>query len=310
MNILGTPRLLLRWAIPTDAACLLALVNDPDWHRHVNNPGVASEAQALAWMESRLLAPCRRHGHGFWVMEERASGQPIGICGIHQRDSLPVPDLGYGLLPAWRGEGLVQEAARACVAYAREVLGLTRLMGITDAGYAASARVLTAAGLRRVDSRPLVGAGELRPTDIYEIRWPAPADDAQAIDALIARLHRAHDNRGPQPHRLAALPCYFTPEAGISTVDAEGAVRSTDLWDHIGPHAELLAPGGRLSGWHIWAEASSGWQQGPLAQRRVRVVEAGQLDGRPAERRSTQAFQLLRQDGRWRIAALAWQDAA
>lgn len=285
MDVLHTPRLRLRWFTRDDAGFVLQLVNDPDWHRFVSDPGVRDEAAARTWMEGRLLAPYGTQGHGFWAVQHRSSGTLVGLCGLFKRDSLPALDVGYALLPAWRGQGLAQEATAACVAYARDVLGVARLLAVTNLDNAASARVLEACGLRHVDTRVLDSVGEPKPTRVYEITWPTPADDDAAIDALVARCAAALG------HHAAALPFFLAPEAAVHLVAADGSLVAT----HPRGLMAHLAAGGGLAGLQAASAARSGWREGVLAQRRLHG-DGGAL-----------ALQLLRQAGRWRITALAWQ---
>ena len=147
MEILRTQRLRLREFTPGDAAFILELVNDPDWHRYINDPGVRSEGQALNWMESRLFEPYRRLGHGFWAVERLTDGELLGMCGIFKRDSLPEVDLGYGFLARHRGQGYAWEAAQACLRHGHEVLGMNTLLAITDPANEASMKLLLGLGM-------------------------------------------------------------------------------------------------------------------------------------------------------------------
>ena len=72
----------------------------------------------------------------------KASGTPIGICGILKRDALPDPDLGFAFLPAYTKQGYAFESAAAVLHYARADLGLGRLLAITNPANAASIRLL------------------------------------------------------------------------------------------------------------------------------------------------------------------------
>ena len=147
MEILRTPRLRLREFTPGDAAFILELVNDPDWHRYINDPGVRDEAQALSWMESRLFEPYLRLGHGFWAVERIVDGELLGMCGIFKRDSLPEVDLGYGFLARHRGQGYAREAAEASLRHGHEVLGMKTMLAITDPENAASMKLLLGLGM-------------------------------------------------------------------------------------------------------------------------------------------------------------------
>lgn len=131
MQILLTERLSLREFTPQDAAFLLRLVNEPGWIRNINDPGVRTLDDALAWAEGRLFKAYRELGHGFWAVQRREDGVLVGMCGLFKRAALPEPDLGYALLAEHEGRGYALEAARGCVAHAREVLGWPTLMAIT-----------------------------------------------------------------------------------------------------------------------------------------------------------------------------------
>lgn len=131
MHILDTERLSLREFTPLDAPFLLRLVNQPGWIRNINDPGVRSVDDALAWAAGRLFKAYREQGHGFWAMERRDDGTLLGMCGLFKRPALPEPDLGYALLAEHEGRGYALEAARACVGHARDAFGWTKLMAIT-----------------------------------------------------------------------------------------------------------------------------------------------------------------------------------
>jgi RimJ/RimL family protein N-acetyltransferase len=169
MHILSTERLSLREFTSDDASFILELVNDPDWHRNINNPGVSDEASALAWMEGRLFLPYRRDGHGFWAVERRDSGELIGMCGLFKRDALPEPDVGYAFVPRGRGQGFAREAAAACLSHGHEKLGMRTILAITALDNPASVRVLESIGMVEQGIELLVGYEE--PSRVF--RWEA-----------------------------------------------------------------------------------------------------------------------------------------
>ncbi|MBV8379780.1 MAG: GNAT family N-acetyltransferase [Paucibacter sp.] len=161
VEILRTPRLLLREFTPDDALFVLELLSDPDWHRFISDPGVRDATQARDWMASRLFEPYRRLGYGFWAVELLAGNEPsgllVGLCGLFKRDSLPEPDLGYALLPRHRGHGYAREAAAACVRHARERLAFPTLMAITATDNAVSQRLLRELGFGDLGEQWLAG---------------------------------------------------------------------------------------------------------------------------------------------------------
>ena len=171
LTILETARLRLRTITPDDAAFYHALVNDPSWIEHIGDKGIRSVEQARTAIIDGPVAMQQRHGHSLYVMERRSDGQPLGLCGLIKRDSLPDVDIGYAIRPAHFGQGYTFEAAQAVLAMAHERLGLKRVMGITNPGNASSIGLLLKLGLRFVEARQLPPEGRM--TNIYAIELPS-----------------------------------------------------------------------------------------------------------------------------------------
>ncbi|MRW92305.1 GNAT family N-acetyltransferase [Duganella sp. FT80W] len=165
MKILETARLNLRLMHPDDAAFYYELVNDPTWLEHIGDKGIRSVDGARAAILDGPLAMQTRHGHSLYVMERKSDGQPLGLCGLIKRDTLPDVDIGYAIRPAYFGQGYTYEAAAAVVAYARDVLGIRRLMGITNPANTVSINLLAKLGLSFIEHVPMPPDG--RPTNIY-----------------------------------------------------------------------------------------------------------------------------------------------
>ncbi len=159
MLVTTTPRLRLRWLEASDAAFILELVNDPDWHRHIGDRGVRTLDDALAYIAEGPRAMYSRLGHGLYAIDLLRGGATIGLCGLIRRDTLPEVDIGYALLPQFRGHGYALEAAQATLRVARGQFGLRRLLAITSPGNAASERLLGKLGLRFERTAELVPGG-------------------------------------------------------------------------------------------------------------------------------------------------------
>ena len=114
----------------TDAAFMVALLNDPAWLRYIGDRGVRTEADAGRYIEARIWSQYQTHGFGMYVLELRATAQPIGTCGLVRREFLGGPDLGFALLPEWTGQGYAAEAARAVIGHAQETLRVDPLYAI------------------------------------------------------------------------------------------------------------------------------------------------------------------------------------
>jgi len=129
--ITESERLILREVEQADAPFMLELVNDPDWIRFIGDRKVHDLESAGEFIRTRFEKPYRENGIGLWLMVEKTTGMSIGICGLVDRPGLDDIDLGYALLPQYRGQGFASEAAKVCLQYGYERLGLSRIVAIT-----------------------------------------------------------------------------------------------------------------------------------------------------------------------------------
>ncbi|HEY1012641.1 MAG TPA: GNAT family N-acetyltransferase [Herpetosiphonaceae bacterium] len=172
MAVIETERLALRELTLDDAPFILDLLNDPDFIRHIGDKGVRSLDDARRYLSDGPLASYARFGYGLWLAELRG-GAPIGLCGLVRRDTLPDPDIGYALLPAYRAASYASEAAAAVMAHAFGALGLPRLLAIVSPANAGSSRVLEKIGMRGAGT--IAQGGEtllLYAADSTAARWP------------------------------------------------------------------------------------------------------------------------------------------
>ena len=148
VRVLETERLSLRRLTPDDAAFMLALLNDPDFLRNVGDRGARTIDDARGYIEKGPVAMYGKYGHGLYLVALKTSGEAIGICGLVKRDSLEDVDVGFAFLPDFRGQGYAVESAAAVTAYARDVMGITRLLAIARPDNTPSIRVLEKIGMR------------------------------------------------------------------------------------------------------------------------------------------------------------------
>ena len=145
---LVTARLRLRELTVADAPFILRLLNEPSFIENIGDRGVRTVEDARVYIENGPVASYIRFGFGLYLVELSLSGEPIGICGILQRDALPDPDLGFAFLPAYWGQGFAFEAAAEVRRYARTELGVGRLLAITNPQNDPSIRLLEKLGFR------------------------------------------------------------------------------------------------------------------------------------------------------------------
>ena len=148
IKALETDRLILRRLTVDDAPFILALLNDPAWIKYIGDRGVRTIDDARANILNVHIATYERLGFGFYLTERKSDGTPIGLCGLIHREGLEDVDIGFALLPDFRAGGYASEAALAVMAYGKNDLKLTRIVGITSHDNVSSIKLLEKIGLK------------------------------------------------------------------------------------------------------------------------------------------------------------------
>lgn len=148
MKTLETQRMVLRPMSLEDAAFILELVNEPSFIQNIGDRKVRSLEDARSYIRNGPMASYERHGFGLYLMEMKDTQESMGMCGLIKRDTMEDVDIGYALLPRFWSQGYAVEAAQAMKDYARNVIGLKRLVAITDPANQGSIRVLEKIGFR------------------------------------------------------------------------------------------------------------------------------------------------------------------
>jgi RimJ/RimL family protein N-acetyltransferase len=142
-------RLILRLLDPqTDAAFILDLLNQPSFIQNIGDRGARTLADAARYIETGPVAMYARHGIALFRTELKDTHEPIGMCGLLQRDWLDDVDIGFAFLPQYWSKGYAFEAAAAVIAWGRERRGIRRVVAITAPLNTASQRVLEKLGMR------------------------------------------------------------------------------------------------------------------------------------------------------------------
>jgi ribosomal-protein-alanine N-acetyltransferase len=153
VTVTETTRLRLRRLTLDDSPFLIELLNDRDFLANIGDRAVHSIADAHRYLTHGPFASYEQHGFGLYLMELKEPPTAIGMCGLLHRASHPDVELGFALLPGFRGRGYIQEAARATLQLAIETLGLRVIVAITAPGNAISAHILRRLGF--VYERPV-----------------------------------------------------------------------------------------------------------------------------------------------------------
>jgi RimJ/RimL family protein N-acetyltransferase len=146
MMVCTSERLQLRHLVDTDAAFILELLTDPDFIRNIGDRGVSSLETAREYIATVPRASYARFGFGLFLVQLQDPAVPIGICGLLKRDSHPDVEIGFAYLPAFRGMGYACEAAAAVLKFAKQSLGLDRIVALTAPDNHGSMKVLEKLG--------------------------------------------------------------------------------------------------------------------------------------------------------------------
>lgn len=131
-----------------DAAFILALLNEPGWLQFIGDRGVHTLEDADRYIIEGPLSMHARHGFSLLRCDLCSSGEVVGICGLIQRDWLPVADIGFAFREVHAGRGLATEAVQATLQHAQQQHQMRRILAITAPENVASQRVLAKSGLR------------------------------------------------------------------------------------------------------------------------------------------------------------------
>lgn len=174
------PRLTLREACEADLHFLREITHTEGWLRFIGPRGTETEEGAREYLRKSFQDKYRRYGFALWVLELASEG-PVGLVGLVPREELPVPDLGYALLPAWQGKGLLQASVPAILRWARQVLGLQRVPAYIAPENERSRHTLERLGFRWVQTTEI---DIFRPglTECWEIDLVDAAERPLAID--------------------------------------------------------------------------------------------------------------------------------
>jgi ribosomal-protein-alanine N-acetyltransferase len=143
-----TDRLILRPMTERDADFILELLNDPSFIRNIGDRKVRTLDGAKAYITDGPVASYAKNGFGLYLVELKESGDSMGMCGLIRRNTLKDVDIGYAFLPKFWSKGYAFEAAQVMKQYAREEIGLKRLVAVVDPENLPSIHLLEKLGMR------------------------------------------------------------------------------------------------------------------------------------------------------------------
>jgi len=184
-----TARLFLRDWDEEDEDRFYEVMNREEVMRHLGGLQGPEEWRAAF---TRLRGYTRDFGHTFWIVEDRASGDILGFCGLKRVNSpgagalIGMHEIGWRLRPEAWGKGIAKEAAIAALdlAFGRcaapHVIALTIPVNEPSWGLMERLGMTRRADLDFVDDR---FGPEINPQIVY---WMEAADLPEARSAAVS----------------------------------------------------------------------------------------------------------------------------
>lgn len=170
--MIETERLILRPWQEADAEALYRYASDPDIGPVAGWPPHASVEESLEVIRTVFAAP------ETYAVVLKATGEPVGCCGIMSTDSLHTADMtereaeiGYWIGKPYWGQGLIPEAVRALLSRSFNELGLDAVWCGYYEGNSKSKRVCEKCGFKyhRTNTDILSPLGDRRTEHFYKM---------------------------------------------------------------------------------------------------------------------------------------------
>ena len=145
-----TPRLILRQWQETDHEPYIQLNQDEEVAEFF--PSVSTRDETLAQI-NRFILHIKRYNYGFFAVERKDNRQFIGFTGLsHPRFEsyfTPCVEIGWRLSKANWGQGFATEAAKACLEFGFDKLGLDEIYSFTSIYNVRSEQVMKKIGMTK-----------------------------------------------------------------------------------------------------------------------------------------------------------------
>ncbi|TLU61488.1 GNAT family N-acetyltransferase [Thalassotalea litorea] len=145
-----TDRLVIRPITEHEAAFILDLLNDPGFLQYIGDKQVRNLEQAREYIRTGPMQSLLDNGFALHLVSVKradgSEGDPIGVCGLLQRDFLPAPDLGFAFLERYTGQGYGYEAAIKVLEYELKSLSLNKVLAFCSLDNSASRNLLQRLG--------------------------------------------------------------------------------------------------------------------------------------------------------------------
>ncbi|GAA4359530.1 GNAT family N-acetyltransferase [Kangiella marina] len=144
MLIHSDDNILLRHITLGDADFILDLYNQPAFKRFIGDRGV-NDLQSAKDFITKTQGHYQQHGFWLYLVEDKTSGESLGVNGLVQRPYLNAPDIGFAISEQYWGQGFAYESSLAVLEHAK-TLHLPEVLAITSPDNSSSVNLLVKLG--------------------------------------------------------------------------------------------------------------------------------------------------------------------
>jgi len=300
-KILETERLVLRELNTNDAVFILKLLNTPTWLKFIGDKKVHTIEDAKNYLVKGPIDSYKKNGFGLWLIILKKDNAPIGMCGLINRESLDDIDIGFALLPEHEKLGYGFEVASATMNYARNVLGINKIVAITDPRNIASIKLLNKMGLQ---FEKTIKVAEHDTTLLFS---PLNVKNNRIeIDRLTKRFFGLFTNTKGKTPNVNDIKDIFVSK-GMLINNTEDTPEVFDLKKFIEPRQKMLTDG-TLTNFierEIFAKTEIFEK---IAQRFSLYEKSGKLNGEYFTTKGMKTIQFIKVNNEWKMSSVAWCD--
>ncbi|QXV63779.1 GNAT family N-acetyltransferase [Mucilaginibacter sp. 21P] len=273
---------------------IFELVDSPGWLNFIGDRNVKSATDALAYIEKIIANPDVQ----YWTVRLKGDGTPIGIITLIKRQYLDHYDIGFAFLEAYTGKGYAAEATLAVVHELPHRLLSEKILAITTEANLRSIKLLEE--LNFIFEKTIE-------VDNKILRQYALNADQIQIDKMTQAFFALFTNiaEAPQFDRINEL-CHQQAQIVKKTVDG---AEIYDLKSFIEPRKKILTDG-TLTGFSECEVKAETRITGNIAQRFSRYEKSGRLQGSEYRGSGNKMLQFMKQQGKWQIIQVIWEDNA
>jgi [ribosomal protein S5]-alanine N-acetyltransferase len=144
--LLITERLTLRQPVESDGPQMFLLRSDPGVNEYLDRKAPSTTEETLEFIQKVREYFSNETGI-YWAITLTGSDQLIGtICLFDFSGETRKCEIGYELLPAYQGQGIMNEALQKVIAFSAEVMGMEIIDAVAHKDNRASARLLEKSG--------------------------------------------------------------------------------------------------------------------------------------------------------------------